>query len=83
MINSINNKGYLAAIALGGLAWWALSRKRDPNSSEGEVTPGEPGSINCPYCDEVFESQDELTAHIYHYRRVYLPVLRRGILLGS
>ena len=67
MMKNKGNKGYLAVIALGGLTWWALSRKRDPNSSEGEITPGEPGSFNCPYCDEVFESQDELTAHIYHY----------------
>ena len=67
MIKNKGSKGYLAAIALGGLAWWAVSRKKDSSSTEDEIIPGEPGGFPCPYCEEVFESQDELTAHIYHY----------------
>ncbi|MBN1370179.1 MAG: C2H2-type zinc finger protein [Dehalococcoidaceae bacterium] len=59
----------LATLALGGIAWWALSKNKASGPSPDEDT----GLFPCPYCDETFGSQDGLTAHLYHYHPQELP----------
>lgn len=69
-------KNALIALAMGGIAWWMLSKKAGAEPLPPDETPPtgeEPGSFSCPYCDEAFGSQDELTAHIYHYHPEEIP----------